>query len=368
MTDLDPVKFALSATEVCPPSGIVAPNSARIVQGRLIPPQQQILLYSPDEWEEFILEWVHYQKTQYEKVVRLAGANDLGIDVAGFTDTSGFKGTWDNYQCKHYSDALVPSTAVPEIGKILFHSFEKRFAVPRKYYFMAPKDCGMSLKKLLLDEDELKSLVIQRWPDWCAKKITSTKVIPLEGRFLDYVEQFDFSIFTFKTALEAIDEHSHTPYRAARFGGGLPDRPGAPVPPTDPEPTESRYLEQLFEAYGQHKGSIVKILNDLLPWNDLTNHYHRQREFFYHAESLRNFARDTVPSGTFEELQDEVHAGVVEIEATTHPDGFVRVNAVTQAAALLPLTANGLISATKVQDKRGICHQLANENRLVWKK
>jgi hypothetical protein len=101
---------------------------------------------------------------------------------------------------------------------------------------------------------------------------------------------------------------------------------------------------------------------------DLVGHYHRQREYFYHAESLRNFARDTVPSGTFEDLQNEVHAGVIEVEAAPHADGFVRVNAVTQAAALLPLTANGLISVTKIQDKRGICHQLANTDRLTWKK
>jgi hypothetical protein len=110
------------------------------------------------------------------------------------------------------------------------------------------------------------------------------------------------------------------------------------------------------------------VLDDLKAWRDLTHHYNRQREFFYHAESLRNFARDTVPAGTFEELQDEVHAGVIEIEAAPHADGFARVNAVTQAAASLPLTANGLISVTKVQDKRGICHQLANANRLQWKK
>jgi hypothetical protein len=232
---------------------------------------------------------------------------------------------------------------------------------------MAPKDCGISLKKLLLDADDLRSKLIEKWQDWCATKVT-TKTIPLDGAFLEYVQEFDFSIFTFKTALEAIDEHRHTPYYAGRFGGGLPDRPSSGVPPEQPEAKESRYLQQLFEAYSDYKKYELKTLTDLQPWEDLTKHYDRQREFFYHAESLRNFARDTVPPGTFEELQDEVHAGVVEVEAATHQDGFVRVNAVTQAAAHLQLTANGLISVTKVQDKRGICHQLANEDRLHWKK
>jgi hypothetical protein len=100
----------------------------------------------------------------------------------------------------------------------------------------------------------------------------------------------------------------------------------------------------------------------------LAGHYHRQREYFYHAESLRNFARDTVPSGTFESLQDEVHAGVVDISEAVHLDGLACLNAVTQAAQELQLTENGLISVVKIQDRRGICHQLANVDRLRWKK
>jgi hypothetical protein len=36
-------------------------------------------------------------------------------------------------------------------------------------------------------------------------------------------------------------------------------------------------------------------VNGLNGWPDLIEHYGRQREFFYHAESLRNFARDNVP-------------------------------------------------------------------------
>ncbi len=354
--------------EVPKPSGKSVPSSAKVLHGHLIPPQQQILLYSADDWEEFILEWVHYQKTLYQKVMRLSGANDMGIDVAGFTDTAGLLGVWDNYQCKHYNDPLTPSTAIPEIGKALWHSYEGRFVLPRKYYFMAPHDCGISLKKLLLNAPALKTMLIDKWDEWCADKITSTKTIPLDGKFRAHVEACNFSIFTCKTALEAIEDHSHTPYHAARFGGGLPDRPNSESPPAKPATMESRYLQQLFEAYGDYRQAAVTCLDDLQSRQDLVDHYHRQREYFYHAESLRNFARDTVPSGTFEELQDEVHAGVIEVEAAPHADGYVRVNAVTQAAALLPLTANGLISVTRVQDKRGICHQLANTDRLIWKK
>ena len=78
--------------------------------------------------------------------------------------------------------------------------------------------------------------------------------------------------------------------------------------------------------------------------------------------------RNNVPPGTFEDLQGEIYDGVVDIEAAVHADGFARLNAVTHAAVLLHPASNGLISVTKVRDKKGICHQLANEDRLRWVK
>lgn len=358
----------IEAADIPAPKVSAPPHAARVIHGRIIPPQQQILLYSPDEWEGFTHEWVHYKKASYQKVVRLSGATDLGIDVAGLCDASAFNGTWDNYQCKHYNEALTPSVAIPEIAKMLWHSFQGAFAPPRAYAFVAPKGCGISLQKLLLDPAALKARLIEKWDDWCADAITSTMTIALDGAFRTYVDDFDFSIFGFKTALEILDDHRNTPYHAARFGGGLPDRPKPSSPPATPATSESRYLKQLFDAYGDHRKTPIADLNGLNGWPDLIEHYGRQREFFYHAESLRNFARDNVPPGTFEDLQAEVYAGVADVTASPHADALARVNATTQAAAQLSVTANGLIHVTKVQDKRGICHQLANEDRLTWLK
>lgn len=368
MTDASTKEFELATEDIPKPSQQGGVSSGKVVHGKLIPPQQQILLFSAVDWEAFIEEWVHYKRTQYSLVTRLSASADMGIDVAGFTDDLWFQGVWDNHQCKHYGNAITPSTAIPEIGKCIWHASEGRFAPPRKYFFMAPKDCGMSLKKLLLNSVDLKDKLLEKWDDWCATLITSTKTIPLEGEFLKYVEAFDFSIFTFKSRLDVIEEHRKTPYFAARFGGGLPDRPSADMPPAEPDPKESRYLQQLLDAYGDHKSQPCADTSALAAWPELVEHFFRQREVFYHAESLRNFARDNVPQGTFNDLQDEVFAGVIEVESAAHNDGLSRVNAVTQAAAQLPMTANGLITVTRIQDKKGICHQLANEDRLQWVK
>ncbi|MGO7151885.1 ABC-three component system protein [Rhizobium leguminosarum] len=367
MADQSDIAAVLLTNEVAVPKQPPA-NSAKIQFGKVIPPQQQILIYSPDEWEAFIQEWATGKKPSYSKVVRLAGATDMGIDVAGLTEASGFFGIWDNFQCKHYDASLTPSDALPEIGKMLWHSFQKEFAPPRTYRFMAPKGCGISLQRLLLKPIALRERLFEKWDDWCAGKITSTQTIKLEGDLRTYCEAYDYSTFTYVNPLEVVDEHRLTPYFAARFGGGLTGRPTTESPPSVPADDESRYLHHLFDAYGDNKKTTLAEAEDLGPWPELATHYHRQRESFYHAESLRNFARDTVPPGTYEALQDEVYAGVVDISEGPHPDGLARLTAVAQAATMLPLTENGLISVVKVQDRRGICHQLANVDRLIWKK
>lgn len=360
--------FTLTTVEIPEPAAAGPVSSGKVIHGRLIPPQQQILLFSADDWELFVEEWVHYQRPQYKKVTRLSGACDMGIDVAGFADDDGFKGVWDNFQCKHYGDPLTPQTAIKEIGKCLWHAFEGRFRSPRKYYFMAPKDCGMSLKKLLLDSSGLRAAVAEKWDKWCSSSITATQEIVLEGDFKHFVDAYNFTIFTFKPTLDVLAEHRKTPYHAPRFGGGLPERGLAGAPPAEPAGEESRYLRQLMDAYGDHKKQPIADCVGLSAWPELDQHYHRQREAFYHAESLRNFARDNVPAGTFEDLQDEIFDGVVEVQSAAHADGLARLNAVTQAAVYLHPASNGLISVTKVKDKKGICHQLANEDRLQWVK
>ena len=97
-------------------------------------------------------------------------------------------------------------------------------------------------------------------------------------------------------------------------------------------------------------------------------HYSRSRETFYEAESLRIFARDSVPTGTFEKLKDQVYHGVVDVEEDDHGDGFKRVKAVVKTAATLNVNASGLMTVIEVKDLHGICHQLANEDLLTWRK
>ena len=356
-------------TDIGPPAAPSTTVTAdQVIHGPSIPPQQRILLYSAAEWEGFTEEWAHFTfKDRYVQVQRFTGANDRGIDIAGFADTQKLQGVWDNYQCKRYlGHAIYPTEAWPEIGKILWYSFNKGYRAPRRYYFVSPHGVGTTLAGHLANAPELKKAVIENWHKHIRKAITETQEVPLEGEFLAYVEAFDFSIFDSKTALQLIEDHRKCAYHALRFGGGLPIRPAAETPPAVIAPLESRYVAQLLEAYADHEKEPVPDVKALKAWPRLEKHFGRQREAFYHAESLRVFARDSVPTGTFESLQDDIHSGVIDVYEADCADGFERVKQVTQAARQLQLTSNALLSCAKPKDRDGICHQLANEDVFQW--
>jgi hypothetical protein len=358
-------------TEVPPPPTSPAQVTAdQVLHGPSIPPQQRIQLYSAEEWEAFVQEWAHFcLKTQYVQVRRFSGAGDRGIDIAGFTDARKLLGIWDNYQCKRFLDhAVYPSEAWPEIGKILWYSFKGEYSAPRRYYFVAPRGVGTTLAAYVANSSKLKTALIENWDKYARRAITETEEVSLEGDFLAYVQNFDFSIFDSKTALQLIEDHRGCPCHAARFGGGLPGRPEVQPPPSMFAANESRYIEQLLGAYADHVKQPVTNPAALKTWPKIDSHFNRQREAFYHAESLRVFARDSVPAGTFQNLQNDIHSGVIDICDSIHADGFERVKRVTQAARELQLTANALLASTKPKDRDGICHQLANEDRLIWTK
>src|SRR5690606_17102472 len=109
---------------------------------------------------------------------------------------AGFKGPWDNYQCKRYSHPLRPTDIWVEIGKIIYYSHLGEYYVPRKHYFICSMGIGTTLEKLLNDPVKHKAQARANWAKHCSKGITSTKEIKLEGALLAYFDAFDFSIFS----------------------------------------------------------------------------------------------------------------------------------------------------------------------------
>lgn len=341
-------------------------TAANVMTGIPIPKISRVHLFSPDDWEAFTEEYAHSLETEYAKVRRFGGSGDMGIDVACFLTEKGFEDGWDNYQCKRYSSALTPANAWIELGKIIYYSWRGEFPAPRKHYFCASKGCSTSFEKLLNKPSELKDKCREAWPTKCAAEITMTENVPLTGDLESYFEAFDFTIFSSKSVADMIEGHAKTPFHSVRFGGGLPARLATEAPPQEHQPHESRYIRQLLDAYGDKEGTSFNDASALSSHTMLDENLRRQRERFYNAEALRNFARDTVPEGTFAQLQDEIYHGVADECDGTHGNGFERMSAVLKLAANVISTSNPLTPVTSVPDRQGICHQLANVDRLTW--
>ncbi|WP_454790803.1 ABC-three component system protein [Mycolicibacterium lutetiense] len=331
--------------------------------GPRLTPLQIIRTYSGTDWEEFVLEWAHCLEGYYE-VKRHGGAGDRGLDVVGIVGTSGLSGVWDGYQCKHYAKSLAPADAYIEMAKVILASAEGAFNFPRRYQFVAPLGCGNTLERLLSDPAELKNKFLAKVND---DKPFNDWDRPTRNKIAKTAEHIDFSAFGSEQLLDVLQLHSEkSPLHTLRFGGPLPTRPSPQTPPKDTHPSEARYVSKLVAAYQESLNDYEITPSQLGERDWFRDHLWRQRSAFFSAESLRVFARDQVPPGTFEDLQSEVYDGVVEVEQADHPNGLTRLSRVLEIAGSLGIDENALISVWKQSDRKGICHQLANDDRLDW--
>lgn len=348
---------------VPPSTATLSPDVA--AAGLMVPPIERLRIISHVQWEDFVLEWAHSLKKNYASVDRYAGAGDMGCDIAAYVH-SGPTSPWDNFQCKHYDHLLAPTDVWVELGKLCYYTYKAEFPAPRYYFFVSPFGAGNKLSRLLRKPAEIRQGLIDNWDRYCRNGIKSFKEIPLDAGLLSHLNSFDFSRVSSMSPLSLLEQHKQTPWFSARFGGGLPERPAPPAPPTKPENHEANYIRALLDAYSERLGVDLESEEEL--HEELSSHFSRSRREFYSAEALREFARDNVPPGTFDSLISEVFDGVVDVIEAKHTDGFERVLETVRQAKSLQITANALIPRVTTTDRGGMCHQLANERGIKWRK
>ena len=329
-------------------------------------PRKLMQTYDADEWEVFIEEWCDGFDPKYHQVVRLGGANDKGRDVVGHIDDQ-TNGPIDIYQCKHYDHVLYPGDVLKELGKLCVFTFKGIYPKPRRYQFVAPFGAGTTLYDHLRHPDDLKKLLITKWADECESKISKKEAFPLKGDLLDYVEKFDFSCVKAVTPNEIIDQHRKTRYWFKRFKEEFPTRkPEDLVPPEQVKSHEIPYIAKLLAAYADFAKQPILTVDDLKALPKLRHHLLISRGYFYSAESLARTTRDAEMPKAFDEVKQHVHAGVVDVTLGCHEHGYGCVLATTQAAATLVLPVTDLSPHVWPADRKGICHHLANEDKLSW--
>lgn len=320
--------------------------------------------YDADEWEIFISEWQKGVKG-YKEVKRLGGGGDLGRDVIGLMDESACEGVWDNYQCKHYDHPLTVPEAAVEIGKIIYYSYTKKYAPPRKSYFVAPRGPNTELRDLLLNPSQLRQNIISFWDKRIARRINEGESHLFVGPLQTYIKAFNFSVFGYKTAEEILDDHRDTAYWTERFFGLLPP-PKPAVVPDEIADVEEVYVRCILEVFEEEVGHSLASPAALGADPDRTSELQRHRERFYLAEAFTHHYRDQTTPGTVEEFAEEIFDAVEPALLAVPGPGRARL---TRALEIAAQTAPGSILAARarVRVKQGVCHQLANTERLKWR-
>jgi len=325
----------------------------------------RVKLFSPEQWERFVHEWVDSLREEYDVVERCGGAGDMGRDV--IATVKGGNGAWDNYQCKHYCNSLTPGDIWIELGKLAYYTKRGDYSCPRRYYFIAPGGAGTKLSNILRKPALLQSELVKQWDTHCLNDITSTQVVPCDVAMRAHIAKLDFTIFQATPVPRIIEAHAKTRWHVAQFGGGLPQRPEPLLPPAVPADDETCFVTELRRAYADHLHSALEDVDvGFAGREDLREHFHDARVEFYSAEGLRLFSRDRLPEGEFKKLQDEMHSGIRDELRSEHADGYRRVISVVRTARSLQLTSHPLISRMHNRDRGGICHQLANDGKVRW--
>lgn len=352
------------------PKGLKRLSNTDALLGPVVDPLNRLRIIDEDSYEDIIAEWaVGYLPNKYYTIKQFGGSGDKGRDICAFTDDS--LSVFDMFQCKHYDNKIVLSDILVEFGKLIHYTFIKDYSTPKSYFIVSPQGIATSLWDLISKPDDLKKKILDDWNDKISGKITAKHNILLSGEYKTYIENFDFSIIKSLEPSTFIEQFQTTSYYVCRFGGGLrKQRNNTECPDYTQEESKMTYIQQLFEAYGDHIKKPVESLEDLSDYKIIQNHFAQSRYCFYTAETLRQFSRDNVPpeyEDPFDELKEEVYEQVIDICNSQHDSGFVRIRETTNVAKNGNYRQNNVLTPElKAQDKTGICHHLANEERLIW--
>jgi hypothetical protein len=326
---------------------------------------RQLLALTDEELEMFVRDWVS-RRMGYHSVERFSGPGDLGRDVAGFLTSLLHEGDWHNYQCKQYGITLPTAQAIAEVGKVLYFSHKGEFAAPAKFYFVAPRGINRNLKKLFFKPSDFRQMLLDNWDHYCASAIIEGELVLLTASLRQWIEAWDFSrIESIGTDL-ILDDPAAVPVLAKWFGADPGPAPTGVVP-DQVQDQELPYVRQLLDAYEDREKCSYSDHEAILSHISHGPHLATQRERFFDTDAFNRFYRESVDPQELDVIKRDIYYSVVELARAEHSDSLACVDEVMKQAAAT-LTSGSLAKYARVSVKQGICHHLANEGVLKWRK
>lgn len=334
-----------------------------LATGIALDPVKRFAAFSPEDLESIVEFWLREKvEPEYERVLRWAGPGDKGRDVAGYVDTSDGS-VWDSYQCKRLASKLSPTVVRPELAKLVYWTFKGSFPVPRRYVFVSPKGVSAKTRELLADPEGIRNWLRKNWEKAC-KDLCGFAEIE------EFLAGFEFPKLDSVDGGQIVEDLKGTAIYSIFFGGGL-SKPRPPVTPPPPAigSHELGYVNALVEAYDDHCEDPISSAHVAFDHANYGPHLEGSRANFYSAECLREFSKDVlVAPDSFEDLQEQLNDGIQPKLAETFPSGYDRVLAVSSHVTTVQISDHPLRSDLEPADRIGICHQLANDGRIKWRK
>jgi hypothetical protein len=338
----------------------------------ILDPLRVIQSLDNDQFEQMIEDWqTYYKGTKYQRVERTGGTGDKGRDVR-CTGIGLFKDRYI-FQAKNYNKKLNKSDIFPDIAKCCYNCFKNVYDVPKEYKFLSPLGVTPTVSDLFADSFKLKEELKTNWTNMCESKLEESHRIPLEGDLLTYFDNFDFSIFNYVSPQEFIEDFKKTCYYTKYFLQLNKPRPLTQMPELIAD-KELKYIGKILEAYDEYLEQHVENVTKLKETNPkLWADFNRHRYCFYSAEFLSAYSREIFAPETqwFEGVKEEVYYGIIQDIEEDAKNGFERLNKVMKRVGELNISANNqqISIAVTIQDRRGICHHLANDrDEVTWKK
>lgn len=333
-------------------------------------PQLRLKTMGEDEFERVVGEWACSclkKENKYSNVALLGGSGDSGRDLVAYIDDN--MKEFDIYQCKRYEKPLSPSVYMIEFGKICYYTYIGEYAIPNKYYIVASNGIGQSLRKLIEHPKQINIELIKVWDEKCGKKRQITaNGIKMTDDLRKYIEEFDFSIVSDISPITLIDDFSKSSWYKYHFGGGIKKRPASEKPSEKLNNSEKTmpYVKQLLNVYSKEAGQVYETHEELKNNKKLYRHFMRQREGFFSAQSLKRFARDELLNeDSYDSLKEQIEFGILDVYENEHSSELERVKETTKQANSLSISCEEIKDIT-IQDKTGMCHELVNDDRIVW--
>ena len=325
-----------------------------------------------DTYEELVASWAYWcLKEDYEDVMRIGGSGDKGIDVIAYYSQEVNK--CDIYQCKHYDHPVRKSDVIAELGKFLYFMFIGEIPIPESYYLMAPQGLSSQFLNTYENSIKLKTLIEDSWNKDIAGKIEIGKVHLLEGDLKKFIEDFDYTKYKFysqnkflKILVEADKRFVYFQYFGFHkefFRKIVKDTP------IGLDEYEKKYIQHLLDAYNDAKGGS-EMDESSVESSSFGKHFARSRDEFWLAESIRKMSEENNPGDTdeFANIMDEMEGHVADTYEGVYDNAFERVKAVTGKSTSMPPKGDWVVSGQLgAKELKGICFQLSNEDRLIWK-